>query len=539
MAKVSSSTMRVALVLIVLSIELAHCLSRSPLAYSSRSYHRTIAARRSFQVHESDNRLKSTVSTAFTSLVSVKAGASLVASVVLASIISTCCVLVPSSHAIVSTDVTVEDYDNKLLTTTRRLHTDQRPKASKPAIKLQLPTSIDLLVLPSVPSVDWNYIRSDFRLWPELVLFILWLDSLKSVRAYKGSMSESADELSKARQEIDVTKSTVESLSSSLSSLYLESSALSSQVADMQLQLMERNQTVGSLTGELSNLLSEAKAASVGLEKDNALLKRELTALKERLKTDGAVSMEINRKLQEEVDIGRARDAAVIQSLKRFVTTMDLLPRGVANMILMATAPQILDDIAASASAKNALKNSVVESKETPAKVEVQKEVVVEQVNTDAEVAEKVRAAVSSAEAIWREEQSAADGEMRKQHAAIEALQESVRALMEESSAYKADVAGLRSELQRAVDEKAVLQEEIDGIRTASEVSTSDAKALLESQNKRLTEQLEAFELSLGRSQEEMQSKLDAAKAMARELNSQLQARDQQYAEKEANRKLT
>jgi hypothetical protein len=36
-----------------------------------------------------------------------------------------------------------------------------------------------------------------------------------------------------------------------------------------------------------------------------------------------------------------------------------------------------------------------------------------------------------------------------------------------------------------------------------------------------------------------MQSKLDAAKAMARELNSQLQARDQQYAEKEANRKLT
>jgi hypothetical protein len=302
---------------------------------------------------------------------------------------------------------------------------------------------------------------------------------------------------------------------------------------------MEGNQTVGSLTGELSNLLSEAKAASVGLEKDNALLKRELTALKERLKTDGAVSMEINRKLQEEVDIGRARDAAVIQSLKRFVTTMDLLPRGVANMILMATAPQILDDIAASASAKNALKNSVVKSKETPVKVEVQKEVVVEQVNTDAEVAEKVRAAVSSAEAIWREEQSAADGEMRKQHAAIEALQESVRALMEESSAYKADVAGLRSELQRAVDEKAVLQEEIDGIRTASEVSTSDAKALLESQNKRLTEQLEAFELSLGRSQEEMQSKLDAAKAMARELNSQLQARDQQYAEKEANRKLT
>jgi len=298
---------------------------------------------------------------------------------------------------------------------------------------------------------------------------------------------------------------------------------------------MERNQTVGSLTGELSNLLSEAKAASVGLEKDNALLKRELTALKERLKTDGAVSMEINRKLQEEVDIGRARDAAVIQSLKRFVTTMDLLPRGVANMILMATAPQILDDIAASASTKNALKNSVVKSKETPVKVEVQKEVVVEQVNTDAEVAEKVRAAVSSAEAIWREEQSAADGEMRKQHAAIEALQESVRALMEESSAYKADVAGLRSELQRAVDEKAVLQEEIDGIRTASEVSTSDAKALLESQNKRLTEQLEAFELSLGRSQEEMQSKLDAAKAMARELNSQLQARDQQYAEKEAN----
>jgi len=535
MAKVSSSTMRVALVLIVLSIELAHCLSRSPLAYSSRSYHRTIAARRSFQVHESDNRLKSTVSTA----VSVKAGASLVASVVLASIISTCCVLVPSSHAIVSTDVTVEDYDNKLLTTTRRLHTEQKPKASKSALKFQLPTSIDLLVLPSVPAVDWNYIRSDFRLWPELVLFILWLDSLKSVRAYKGSMSESADELSKARQEIDVTKSTVESLSSSLSSLYLESSALSSQVADMQLQLMERNQTVGSLTGELSNLLSEAKAASVGLEKDNALLKRELTALKERLKTDGAVSMEINRKLQEEVDIGRARDAAVIQSLKRFVTTMDLLPRGVANMILMATAPQILDDIAASASAKNALKNSVVKSKETPVKVEVQKEVVVEQVNTDAEVAEKVRAAVSSAEAIWREEQSAADGEMRKQHAAIEALQESVRALMEESSAYKADVAGLRSELQRAVDEKAVLQKEIDGIRTASEVSTSDAKALLESQNKRLTEQLEAFELSLGRSQEEMQSKLDAAKAMARELNSQLQARDQQYAEKEANRKLT
>jgi len=431
---------------------------------------------------------------------------------------------------------TFSDCDSKLLTTTRRLHTDQRPKASKPAIKLQLPTSIDL---PVLPRVDWNYIRSDFRLWPELVLFILWLNSLKSVRAYKGSMSESADELSKARREIDVTKSTVESLSSSLSSLQLESSALSTQLSGMQLQLMKGNQTVGSLTGELSNLLSEAKAANVGLEKDNALLKRELTALKERLKTDGAVSMEINRKLQEEVDIGRARDAAVIQSLKRFVTTMGYSSFSKSNKILMATAPQILDDIAASASAKNALKNSVVESKETPVKVEVQKEVVVEQVNTDAEVAEKVRAAVSSAEAIWREEQSAADGEMRKQHAAIEALQESVRALMEESSAYKADVAGLRSELQRAVDEKAVLQKEIDGIRTASEVSTSDAKAILESQNKRLTEQLEAFELSLGRSQEEMQSKLDAAKAMARELNSQLQARDQQYAEKEANRKLT
>jgi len=312
-------------------------------------------------------------------------------------------------------------------------------------------------------------------------------------------------------------------------------------VTDIQLQLTERNQTISSLAGELSNRVTEAQTTGVGLEQDNALLRRELTALKAQLKTDGAVALEINRKLQEEVDIRRTRDAALIHSLKRFVTAMDLVPGGIANMILMATAPQILDDIVASASAKKALQSSVVDSGETQAKVEVeevQKEVIVEQMNTDVEVDLKIRAAVLSAEAIWRAEKSAADSELRKQQVTIEALQESVKALIEESSVYKADVSGLRTELQRAVDEKAVLKEELDQISTASEVSSSDAKALLESQNKRLTEQLNAFELSLHKSQEEMQSKLDAAKAMTRELNSQLQARDQQYEEKEANRKL-
>ena len=114
-----------------------------------------------------------------------------------------------------------------------------------------------------------------------------------------------------------------------------------------------------------------------------------------------------------------------------------------------------------------------------------------------------------------------------------------MRVLIAESSLYKEDIAGLKSDLDRAVVEKTAAMEELNRLSALSVTTTSNvAMSELESQNVLLNAQLIAFEQKLQKSQEEMQSKLDAAKAMARELNSQLQMKDQQYAEKEAKSKL-
>ena len=429
--------------------------------------------------------------------------------------------------------------DSGLLTTTRRLPADRLPTGGKSALKLKLPSSIDL---PAVPTMDLNSIRTDYRLWPELVLFILWLNALKSARVYKESTANRADEVAKVRQELDYAKSTTDILKSNFSSLKDESSALSRLVADMQLQLIEKNQIIPFLTEELARLVNEAQTTNIGLRQENAVLSKELTALKKQLQNDNTAVLETNRKLQEEIDIRRMRDAELIQSLKRFVTKMGFVPESRSNLIIMATAPQILDDVIASAEAKNALGALETEEDKIKRKVEDQevvKETVIVEVNTDAEVAEKITSAVSSAEAIWIEEKSALNVEMKKQQAAIDALHESVKALIAESSLYKEDIANLKSELDRAVVEKTTAMEELNRLSALSKTTTSnDAMSEFESQNILLKTQLNAFEQKLQKSQEEIQSKLDAAKAMARELNSQLQMKDQQYAEKEAKSKL-
>lgn len=229
----------------------------------------------------------------------------------------------------------------------------ERSASPAPVKKANILKALQSSSLPSI-SIDTNAVNVDNlrsalralpKQWPYLAavgVAVFVADSVQYNKQLKENVDEQLDQIESLRKKLAASESEGISKEEGLQMMQSRASALQQELAALTSQLDLSSKEIQTLKKAIEKLSNNEQLIR-DLEAEAGRLRGEVRAL-EQIR-DNPSSLPVVKALKEQIAMMIERDQLLIQKLKEFLTTNEFLPEGIANMLLVATAPQMLDDI--------------------------------------------------------------------------------------------------------------------------------------------------------------------------------------------------
>lgn len=388
-----------------------------------------------------------------------------------------------------------------------------------PDLDLEHP-SIANVQIPDLSHLDWSVVAYDWRVWAGLAATVIFADTVQ----FGKDMARHSKEQQNRVQDLTQRLNSAANETENFLALQQESVKLQQEIDSISQQFMQKCQEVDALNETLAVLAVEANQfAAVGAGGGGGLPYSETESLQQTLvdleaqladalqeASSARESKETIAALTDAMDKLKQQDMAALSALKSFLLQRGLISDGQANMLVMSSAPDVLQ--------------SIVEKQDNPVLGDSQvlnqaKAQVAELEATIVEKDEKFQ----QAEAMWQEERQSMQAQLDSQQETLDTMQASINALEQQAAASAAIITRLDSSLQKAAESTSMTDAAAPSGNIASAVTAA-----------KLQQQLDAQSAELEVVRKSAQSKLDAAKNMAKDLNSLLRSSEQNFAHREA-----
>lgn len=354
-------------------------------------------------------------------------------------------------------------------------------------------------------TLDYETLKKSVFSYPENMNFLggvfalfLFGANQQSKKDSRATLEERKEEIQKLTNQNTETLKAVEEEKLAFSQLQEESKSLLEKVTTLSQELVEKSREVT----ELSNTMEELERSLTSTTSQIMIATLQSDLRDSRTKSDElAFEIKTLKSQQEKVSTttqSRDLEMKLLGSLKKLVSKLDLLPEGIANMMLASTAPGVVDDIIAK---KGEPSVTAKENDELKMKLEASDQKVESSVKSLKESDEKLESSVKSLKASDEK---------------LESTITSLKTSDEANSKLVADIESLKKEL------------------SSTEVLSPQMKMKLEESDKtnsKLVAELESSIKSLKASDEKLESSFKSLKA-SDEASSKLVA-DNEYLKKE------
>lgn len=350
--------------------------------------------------------------------------------------------------------------------------------------------------------LDLEGLKRMVFVYPDNFNFLVGLFGVLFFRAATFSKSDLRDKLEDTKEQVLALKEEgkkrqelLDQEKSAFSNLQVESQRILGDVGALSQQLMEKSEEVT----QLSSTIEELRQQSLSIEAHDTKLiatlqtEAEEWKIKTELLSSELLALQVtNAEDAKQVLVTRKdTEDQLLQSLQKMLVRLDLLPQGIANMMLPSSASQIMDGITLPEVTAPVIEESI------PAP-------------DDPVLVSKIAELTAT---------------MNKLNTENEKLKESSKSLSEKFVTATAEAKAVKVKVEPTFTEAPI---EAPAAK-ASPAATKKENELLKVE---ITKNTEVYT----RVTNEMNQKLDAAKSMTKELNSQLMAKEQELGARELKR---
>lgn len=347
--------------------------------------------------------------------------------------------------------------------------------------------------------LDLEGLKRMVFVYPDNFNFLVGLFGVLFFRAATFSKSDLRDKLEDTKEQVLALKEEgkkrqelLDQEKSAFSNLQVESQRILGDVGALSQQLMEKSEEVT----QLSSTIEELRQQSLSIEAHDTKLiatlqtEAEEWKIKTELLSSELLALQVtNAEDAKQVLVTRKdTEDQLLQSLQKMLVRLDLLPQGIANMMLPSSASQIMDGITLPEVTAPVIEESI------PAP-------------DDPVLVSKIAELTAT---------------MNKLNTENEKLKESSKSLSEKFVTATAEAKAVKVKVEPTFTEAPI---EAPAAK-ASPAATKKENELLKVE---ITKNTEVYT----RVTNEMNQKLDAAKSMTKELNSQLMAKEQELGARE------